>query len=48
MKTFKALFTVILLFLIINSTTLVKAEVLVERYGGVDRYDTAIKIARAG
>ena len=48
MTKFKAFCTVILLILIMNCTTLVKAEVLVERFGGVDRYDTSIKIARAG
>lgn len=49
MKKLKGLLTVILLGLIMNCTTfIVKADVLVERFGGDDRYDTAIKIARAG
>lgn len=48
MTKFNVFLSFILLFLIMNCTTLVNAEVSVERFGGVNRYDTAIKIARAG
>lgn len=45
----KGVCIVLTLGLIMNSAAFtVKADISVERFGGVDRYDTAIKIARAG